>query len=184
MEGQRRVKGQDPRWGSSGRETIGKGAGARRWPRPAVASRPTSRSSSTCSWGGRRHDGLGAAAAWATTRCNDAQATRTLARRERLRHGSRDPRPEATPRTSSTSMLFSDRNMSQPLASTCRVNSSSRPRYVSVRFRLPGAKAADNVGCVPPRSVPRESSRRPAPQLQVPLVARPRNQPPYSRVTP
>ena len=91
--------------------------------------------------GGRRHDGLGVAAAWATARCNDAQGTRTLARRERLRLGSRDPRPEATPRTSSTSMLFSDRNMSQPLASTCRVNSSSRPRYSQREIQAAGRQS-------------------------------------------
>ena len=88
--------------------------------------------------GGRRDDGLGAAAAWGTARCNDAQGIRTLARRERLRVGSGVPRPEATPRTSSTSMLFSDRNMSQPSASTGEGMSSETHQWSPTRNRTVG----------------------------------------------
>ena len=43
---------------------------------------------------GRRHDRLGAAAAWAAAHRDHARRTRALARRERLRLGRRDPRPE------------------------------------------------------------------------------------------
>ncbi len=42
----------------------------------------------------RRHDSLGADAEWAGARGDDARRTGTLARRERLRLGRRDPRPE------------------------------------------------------------------------------------------
>ena len=69
-------------------------------------------------------DRLGAVAAWAGARGDDARGARTLARRERLRLGRRDPRPEGRVARRATSTPCSARNTSQVSPTTCPASSS------------------------------------------------------------